>query len=381
MSDKFIGQIFSDEDLEKVVDLLKNKDFSGWFGNNCGGLYMQELEQKFAKFCGTKNAYTTSSGSSAIYTALRAVGVGKGDLVAVPTFTHIGSVAPIVLCGARPYFIDVEPVYGTIDPEDLRNVGRTFKAILVQHFLGMPCKMKEIRDVVGDAYIVEDASLGLGSSYYGDMVGSLGDIAAFSIGGGRTKIICAGEGGIVTTNNPELAEKAMNVRNHGDRYSGKLYFGFNFRMCELNALVALCQMNKIDSILDWQIKNAEYILDKLPIALTSPPKSENEIKTNHYIIHTRFREEVSTIITRNEWLKKLTSDEVLNIGRGIPRRSVNGGYGTLIHEVNFYKQFDNRKYYPNSEKLRDEIVWIDWHRYPRTIFEINQLLKVMKSIA
>lgn len=372
-----LGRIFNKKDLAKIIDLLENKDFSGWFGNNTGGTYLRKLEEKVANFCGVKYAATTCSGSTAIYTALRAVGVGQGDIVAVPTFTHIGSVAPIILCGAKPYFVDVEPKYGTFNPEELMKATKKFKAIIVQHFLGTPCQMDMIRDLAGDAYIIEDASLGLGSLYHSKMVGNLGDVAAFSIGGGRTKIICAGEGGIVTTNNAEIAEKAHNIRNHGDRYADKDYFGFNFRMSEINALIALCQMNKIKTLLETQKTNAEYLINNLPSYLSWLGCPSNTT-TNYYIVGCLFKRSVIGM-PRNTFLRIVTSDPTLKIGRGIPRRSVNAGYSKLISDVKFYKEFADRRF-PNSEMLRDNIVWLDWHRFPRTKHEIDDLLACFEKV-
>ncbi|GAI75684.1 unnamed protein product [marine sediment metagenome] len=113
--------IFSDEDLAEIVVLLRNKDFSGWFKSSEGGPYLQEFQDRFAAFCGAKHAFAVSSGSAAIYTALRACGIGRGNFVAVPAYTHIGSVAPIYLAEAHPVFVDVDK-YGNMDPADLEKV-------------------------------------------------------------------------------------------------------------------------------------------------------------------------------------------------------------------------------------------------------------------
>src|SRR3990170_5906005 len=99
--------IFNDADLLSVTELLK-KDFSGWFKSNDGGPYLQEFEKKFSTFLGSKHAFAVSSGSAAIYTALRSCEVEHDDYVAVPAYTHVGSVAPILLAGAKPLFIDVD---------------------------------------------------------------------------------------------------------------------------------------------------------------------------------------------------------------------------------------------------------------------------------
>ena len=138
-----------------------------------------------------------------------------GDRVVVPSYTHVGSVAPILLAGAKPIFADVD-INGTIDPNLIDWTGA--KALIAVHMLGMPCNMDLIKKNFG-GYIIEDASHALGSEYKGKKCGSLGNVGAFSVGGGRTKTIGCGEGGMVTTDNAEIAEKVKNIRNHGDRAS------------------------------------------------------------------------------------------------------------------------------------------------------------------
>jgi len=117
--------ILSDADIASISKLLK-KDISGWFKSNEGGSYLREFEKKFTDFLNAKHAVAVSSGSAAIYTALKACEVGLGDYVAVPGYTHVGSVAPIVLAGARPIFVDVNQ-YGNMSPEDLAAVVSVMK--------------------------------------------------------------------------------------------------------------------------------------------------------------------------------------------------------------------------------------------------------------
>lgn len=372
----WLGEVFSEEDLAKIIDLLKNKDFSGWFGNNTGGPYMREFERKWADFCGVKYAIATSSGSSAIYNALRACGVGRGDVVAVPTYTHIGSVAPIIMAQAKPYFVDVEPKFGLFDPEELKKAPK-LKAIIPVHYLGMPCEMNRIKELAKDAYIIEDASQGLGSEYYGKKVGVLGDIAGGSIGGGRTKIVCAGEGGMITTNNEELAERARNMRNHGDRYADKNYFGFSFRMSELNALVVLLQFNRINKLLNWEINNAEYLIKRLPFFLESP-SIPNYIKPNRYFIGCHFSQP-KVGMPRDTFLNIIRNDPELKHGKGIPRRCISGGSSKLISDVRYYQKWRIRDY-PVSKMFVNKAVWIDWHRFPRTKKEIDELLACFEKV-
>lgn len=350
------------------------EDISGWFKNNDGGQYLQKFQHKYAKFCGAKHAFGVASGSSSIYIALKACGIGEGDHVVVPAYTHVGSVAPVVLAGARPVFVDVDE-YGNLDPSDLSRVkakmrkeGKNIDAVIVVHQLGMPCKMDEIKEIPEGAVIIEDASHSLGAEYKGKQVGTLGDIGCFSIGGGRTKIIGVGEGGMITTNDDSLAEKCKNIRNHGDRNTDVDYFCFNFRMSDLNAAIGYMMMDRVPFLIDWQIRNAEYIIENLPDYIDVLP-TPGDVKTIRYIIGCGYRGRA-----RDGFLSQLKRFQVG------PRQFVGGGYTKLVSDVTFYTHFAQYSDLTMSRRLRDESVWIDYHRYPRTKTDIDELLNVLKGL-
>jgi perosamine synthetase len=365
--------ILNDSDLAPVLELLK-KDFSGWFKSNEGGPYLQQLEREFARFLTARHAIAVSSGSASLYIALKACEVGPGDEVAVPAYTHVGTVAPIVLAGAKPVFVDVNE-HGNMDPEDLRKVASVVrvKAVIVVHQLGLPCEMDRIRESCNGAFIVEDASHSLGAEYKGTKAGVLGNIGCFSIGGGRTKTIGTGEGGIIAVNDEQLAERCKNMRNHGDRVTDVDYFCFNFRMSELNALVGLLQMPKLQFMIDWQIRNAEYMIARLPSCLETIAYPSN-VKAVHYIVGCHFSSKEADM-SRDDLLRKVRDR---GFEGGAPRKNVGKGYSKLISDVKFYTRF--RRDLPMSEKIRDDAVWIDWHRYPRTKEEIDQLVNSLDGI-
>lgn len=366
MSKDQVEYMFKDIDLTPVIELIKHHDISGWFGNNEGGESMRFFQNCFAEMTDTKYAYATSSGSAAIYVALRACGVGRGDNVIVPSYTHVGSVAPILLAGARPIFVDVD-INGTLDPAQVQ--WEPAKALIAVHMLGMPCNMDEIRRNF-DGFIIEDASHAFGAEYKSKKCGSLGDLAAFSIGGGRTKTIGCGEGGMVTTNNTVMATKIKNIRNHGDRVTDADYLCFNFRMSELNALLGLLQLPRVQMMNDWQMNNAKRIITELPPSLTVP-KAPPYAKTVRYIIGALMCKEM-----RQDFLNKLIKN---GWNGGMPRMNIGSGWSKLVHEVKFYKKFHKIGSLPVSERLRDEAVWIDWHRYPRTEEEITVMLKHVRE--
>lgn len=378
--------------LDNVESNVELEDISGWFKNNDGGPYLQKFQAKLASFCGSRYAFGVSSGSTSIYVALKACGIGEGHYVAVPAYTHVGTVAPIVLAGAIPVFVDVDQ-YGNLDSVDLENVINKMKkdgigeinAVIAVHQLGLPCRMDEINEVLdyvgSGAFLIEDASHSLGAEYKGKQVGTLGDIGCFSIGGGRTKIIGVGEGGMIVCNDDLIAERIKNIRNHGDRNTDVDYFCFNFRMSDLNAAIGYMMMDRLQFLIDWQIQNAKYIIDKLPGYLHVPDMIDDygkDVKTVRYIVGCRFINEKigKGHISRDEFLSELKRFQVG------PRKFVGGGYSKLISNVRFYNRFVGvgGSGLTMSKRILDESVWIDYHRYPRTKGEIDELLDVLNEL-
>lgn len=370
-NDDEVKYMFEGIDLSSVIDLLQNHDISGWFKNAEGGSCMRFFQQCFSEYCGAKHGIAVSSGSAAIYTALKACDVSNGDTVLVPSYTHVGSVAPIVLAGAKPHFVDVD-LHGNFKADELDNYEGNAIALIAVHMLGMPCNMEEIRRRFS-GYIIEDASHALGAEYKGKRAGSLGNIGCFSIGGGRTKTIGCGEGGMITTNDDQLAEKCKNVRNHGDRNTDVNYHCFNFRMSELNALVGLLQLPRLDMLNEWQIKNAERIIGELsPYKQLKFPATPTYAKPTRYIISCLAED-------------KEKRDSVLNALKqkgwdgGKPRMSIGGGWSKLVSDIKFYQKYPKNTL-SMSRELCERSIWIDWHRFPRTDEEISLMLEHLREV-
>lgn len=364
---------FSDEDVAKVGELLKSGQLCGWWQSFEGSQYVKEFEWKFADYIGVDYALAVSNGTTAIYAALLACGVGKGDRVAVSPYTHLGSVAPIVWAGAEPYFVDVD-ANGNIDPEKLRVQRCNFTAVLAVHNLGMPCFMSHIREAAEDyCLVVEDAAQSLGSSYAGMMTGSIGEAGCFSLGGNMTKAISLGEAGVVTAKDGNVARKIMNLRNHGET-QGADYVCMNFRLSELNALIGLLQLPKLQVQIEWQKRNAQYLIENLPEYLSVEPPTQYSDPCR-YIVGCRFDAEKAGM-TRDVFLAKVREKGFIG---GQPRMNVGPGYQKLVYDVPFYSRW--RRNCPNAKMLRKNAVWIDYHRYPRTKSEIDALLNCFKEVA
>lgn len=255
--------LMGEEEKQAVIEVLES-------GQLAQGEKVTEFEARFAAFCGVKHAVATSSGTTALHTALLAHGIGPGDQVITTPFTFIASANSILFTGARPVFVDIEPDTFNLDPNKLEDKVKMLrarrsrlKAILPVHLFGHPCDMEAIMDIAKryDLMVIEDACQAHGASVNGRKVGSFGT-GCFSFY--PTKNITTGEGGMITTDDEEIAERARMIRQHGMR---KRYYheilGYNFRMTDIQAAIGLAQLEKLPRWTEQRIKNAAYLTERL----------------------------------------------------------------------------------------------------------------------
>lgn len=249
--------LFGDEERKEVMDVLSSGHLSRYGDPNDSGFKRKvyTFEQEFAAYCGTKYAVATNSGTSALLISLLSLDIGMGDEVLVPGYTYVASMSAIVYTRATPVLVEIDESL-TMDPRDLENkITDKTKAIMAVHMLGNPCNMTEINRIAKkyNLKIIEDGCQAAGGSFRGEKLGSIGDMAAFSLN--RYKNIAAGDGGILITNNKQLFERAFAIHDqgHAPNRIGKdatgTLIGLNFKMNELTGAVALAQLRKLDDIL------------------------------------------------------------------------------------------------------------------------------------
>ena len=250
--------IIGDEEIENVVEVLKS-------GMIAQGPKVEEFEERFAEWVGADYAVAVNSGTAALHVALLSCGIGEGDEVITSPFTFIASGNSILYTGARPVFADIDLKTYTLDPNSIENlISENTKAILPVQLYGQSANMDKINEIA-ERYgliVIEDAAQAHGATCNGHKVGSLGDMSCFSFY--PTKNMTTSEGGIITTNDEDLADNAKVFRAHGSsiRYHHD-EIGYNFRMTDISAAIGLAQLDKIDGFNDKRIENAAYLNEGL----------------------------------------------------------------------------------------------------------------------
>jgi perosamine synthetase len=245
------------EEKQAVLEVLDS-------GMIAQGPRVKAFEEAFAEMCGVKYAVATSSGTTALHAALLAHGIGQGDEVITSPFTFIASANSVLFTGARPVFVDIDPVTFNIDPTQIETaITPKTKAIMPVHLFGLICNMEPILEIAAqhNLIVIEDACQAHGAEYKGRRAGSFGT-GTFSLY--PTKNMTSAEGGMITTDDDAIAESCRVIRQHGMRrryYHDEL--GFNFRMTDVHAAIGLAQLGKLERFNETRIANAHYLTEHL----------------------------------------------------------------------------------------------------------------------
>lgn len=243
-----------DEEIQAVNEVLAS-------GMLAQGPKVEQLEKDWAAYCGTKHALAVSSGTAAIHLALLAAGIGEGDEVITTPFSFIATINPILMVGAKPVLVDIDPGTFNIDVSAIEKViTKNTKAIMPVDLYGQPCDWSEIKAIAKthNLLLIEDACQAVGAQYGDKKAGNLGDIGCFSLY--ATKNIMCGEGGMITTDDDDIASAVRRFRQHG--MSGPYQYehlGYNYRLTDLQAAIAIEQLKKADGFNTNRNKNAAYL--------------------------------------------------------------------------------------------------------------------------
>ena len=323
------------EAVEEVLD-------SGMIAD---GEVVRKFEDEFADYVGTEEAIATSSGTTALHTMVEAAGIGEGDAVLTTPFSFISTANAIVHAGAEPVFADIDEETYNLNPESAEEVLRQrddVAAIMPVHLYGLPADMDAFRRLAEkyDAYLFEDAAQAHGAEQDGEKVGSLGDAAAFSFY--PTKNMTTGEGGMVTTDDEELAEKARRVVDHGRTEGYEHGFvGYNYRMTNIAAALGREQLRRLPNWVEERRRNARALTDGLEGGVVTPKEPEGTKHAYHqYTVQTERREELKRAFDEN------------GIGYGVY-------YPLPIPDQPAY---DIDESYPVAERASDEVISLPVHQ-------------------
>ena len=305
------------------------------------GPFLKQFEQEWAEYCGTKYCVGVGNGLEGIKLSLLALGIKENEEVIIPSHTFIATALAVSNCGANPVFVEVNEDDCLINPDKIEEkITDKTKAIIVVHLYGQCCEMDKIMDIAKrhNLKVVEDAAQAHGATYKGRKAGSLGDIAEFSFYPGKN-LGCLGDGGCITTNDKELADKVRELRNYG---SNQKYIhnekGFNSRLDELQASILSVKLPYLDkwnkdrrriaSRFNNEIKNEKI---KLPV--------EN---VDNYHVYHQYVVQVDDRENFQEYLKKYDIPTMVH-------------YPRAIHKQKAYEEF-NKLDLPIAEELASKVV-------------------------
>lgn len=313
----------------------------------CGSV-TNEFEKQFANYIGASYGIATTSGTTALEVAIKALGLGKGDKVLTTAYSFIASTNAIIYAGATPVFADIEEDSFNISPEEIErklSENPDIKALLIVHLFGKACNMDRIMEIVKKYHLIliEDCAQAHGTKWNGKTVGTFGHASAYSFY--PTKNMTTGEGGIVLTNNKEVAEMARMLINHGMkiRYHHES-IGYNYRMTNLAASIGLCQLRKLDKMNETRKMYAEVYDKGIVNENIILPKGDEGHIYHQYTIRVKNS-------LRDKFIKHLEEND---IGYGI-------FYPLTIPEQECYDGYKFSKKYTVADVIKQQVVSIPIH--------------------
>ena len=351
--------IIGEEEIENVVEVLKS-------GMIAQGPKVEEFEQEFADWVGAEYGIAVNSGTAALHVALLSCDIGPGDEVITTPFTFIASGNSIVYTGAEPVFADIDLKTYTLNPDSIEDlITENTKAIMPVQLYGQSADMDKINKIA-EKYgliVIEDAAQAHGATFNGQKVGSIGDISCFSFY--PTKNMTTSEGGIITTDDEDLADNARMFRAHGAtvRYHHDA-IGYNFRMTDISAAIGLAQLDKIDEFNDKRIANAAYLNEGL--------KDVDGVITPYCADGSKHVYHQYTIMVekgdRDDWVDIIND---CGVGTGIH-------YPIPLYNQPIYRTLGFEGYCPNAEFAADNVISLPVHP-SLTQEDLDLVIKAVKT--
>ncbi|MGB9683159.1 MAG: DegT/DnrJ/EryC1/StrS family aminotransferase [bacterium] len=354
-----------ESDINEVLEVLNS-------GRLALGPKAREFEELMADYVGTRYAIAVSSGTAGLHILVRALGIGPGDEVLVPSFTFSASVNAILYERATPVFVDVESETYNLDPEDLeRKITKRTKAVMAVDIFGHPAEWDRILKVAEkyNLKVIDDSCEALGAEYKGKKIGQFGDAACFAFY--PNKQITTGEGGIIVTNNPSIEKLARSLRNQGREEMGSWLeherLGYNYRMDEMSAALGVSQLKKIETFLEKRERVARMYTEKLKDSpWVRPPVVKPYVRMSWFVY----------VITLE---KGLDRDRVIEKMEemGIPAR----GYFSPIHLQPYIREMFGTKegMLPITEDISKRTLALPFHNNLK-VEEIEEVARILREV-
>lgn len=388
---------------------ILSRFLGAWQEDFYGGPEINMLEKEWKEYFNVKHAITVNSATSGLNCAIGAIGIGPGDEVIVSPYTMTASaVAPLVY-NAIPVFADIEENYFCLSPESVEEkiTDRT-KAIIVVDIFGQPYNVDKINEIAkkNNLFVIEDCAQAPGALYKNRYAGTLGDIGIYSLN--YHKHIHTGEGGVVVTNDNELAEKIRLIRNHAEAVVEAKGFnslvnmlGFNYRMTEIEAAIGREQLKKLSGLIDKRLKNVEYLTKGLSeIPCLEPAKTRSECKHVFYVHPIKFDQEIAGI-HRNKFIEAVKAELMPTELRETEGVKVGVGYVKPLYLQPLFQQKTaygdsgcpwtcekykgnvnyNRGICPTTERMYDNIlITHELIRPPMTKDDLDDVIRAFKKV-
>ncbi|MBN2397763.1 MAG: DegT/DnrJ/EryC1/StrS family aminotransferase [Deltaproteobacteria bacterium] len=301
----------------RVLDSgILSRFLGSWHEDFYGGPEVQALEKEWAEYFGVGNAVAVNSCTSGLYCAVGATGVEPGEEIIVTPYTMSATAMAPLIFNAIPVFSDIEEDCFCLDPGLIEEkITPRTRAIIAVDIFGQPYDAEAVNAIAEKhgLLVIEDTAQAPGALYKGKCAGTLGDIGVYSLN--YHKHIHCGEGGIVVTDNDELAEKIRLIRNHAESVVEEKgvadlvnMVGFNFRMTELEAAIARCQLRKLDGLLKERQDRCTYLSEQLGrIPAIVPPETRHGCTHSYYVHACKFREEIAGV-SRNTFIEAVKAE-------------------------------------------------------------------------
>jgi len=356
---------YDDQERQALLEVL---DSRVWW--RTPGTQTLKFEQEFAKYQGAKHGIAVTNGTAALEVVLAAVGVGLGDEVIVPNFTFVATASAVLFAGALPVLIDVTPNTYCLDP-DLTEAAITerTKAIIVVHMGGHPVDLDRFLEIADkhNLYLIEDSAHAHGSEWQGRKIGAIGDIGTFSFQ--QSKLMTAGEGGVIITNNDDLERQARSVHDCGrmpdEWFYAHFIYGSNYRLSEWQGAVLSQQLSRLDEQAAKRDKNAAYLNKALAEVEGITPQTLDPrcTRNGHYAYIFHYDKTAFASVPTERFIEALNAE-------GIPTQA---SYPPL-HDLDVFQSGEYRQRlcleqrrqehaflkspFPNTLKAAWETVWL-----------------------